>query len=199
MSKTTMIWEVEKMADQSTEGLLSPFLRRKRFDAVKPYLMGRILDYGCGSGALAGLIPAESYLGVDVDKLSLQLASTRFPTHHFVPALPQQYEKFDTVVALAVIEHISGPAEFLRELANHLNDYPTSRVVITSPNPFIGWIHDIGACLGLFSKQANEEHVGLLGRTSLNLAGNGAGLKLVAYSRFLFGANQIAVYAKSFQ
>jgi hypothetical protein len=34
------------MADQGSEGLLSPFLRRKRILAVKPYLRGRVLDVG---------------------------------------------------------------------------------------------------------------------------------------------------------
>ncbi|MGD1158077.1 MAG: class I SAM-dependent methyltransferase [Terriglobia bacterium] len=184
------------MADQGSEGLLSPYLRRKRFEAAAPYLKGRILDFGCGSGALAGLIHANQYLGVEMDSVSLQQASSRFSKHRFVSELPASSDRFDTIVSLAVIEHVSDPAEFLRTLAAHLDDAPTSRLVITTPHPSVDWVHDLGAAIGLLSKHANEEHEDLLDRTKLEMAGNQAGLKLVSYSRFLFGANQIAVYAK---
>ena len=43
-----------KMADQGAEGLFSPFLRSRRLKAACPYIKGRVLDVGCGTGALAG-------------------------------------------------------------------------------------------------------------------------------------------------
>jgi SAM-dependent methyltransferase len=184
------------MADQGTEGLLSPFLRRQRLKVARPYLRGRILDVGCGTGALAALVDADHYLGVEVDEISLQQARLRFPTHQFVSGLPESTEKFDSIISLAVIEHVSDPAQFLRTLAGCLNDTPTSRLLVTTPHPAVDWIHDLGASIGLFSKHANEEHEDLLDRAKLEIAGNQAGLKLVTYHRFLFGANQIAVYAK---
>ncbi len=73
------------MADQGAEGLLSPFLRNKRFVNVKPFLRGRILDYGCGSGGLAEIVPADCYLGIEIDHDSLQFARSRFPSHDFLP------------------------------------------------------------------------------------------------------------------
>jgi SAM-dependent methyltransferase len=184
------------MADQATEGLLSPFLRRQRLNAVKPYLSGRILDVGCGSGALSMLVPADRYLGVERDEASLQQARLKFPNHQFVSKIPESSEKFDSIVSLAVIEHVSDPAQFLRELAGSLIDNPASRLIITTPHPSVDWIHDIGSVIGLFSKHANEEHEDLLDRGKLELAGSKAGLKLISYHRFLLGANQIVVYAK---
>lgn len=184
------------MADQGAEGLLSPYLRRKRFEAAFPYLRGRILDFGCGSGALAALVYATQYVGVEIDNVSLQQARLRFPKHCFALRLPNLSEKFDTVISLAVIEHVSDPAQFLLTLAACLNDSPASRIVVTTPHPAVKWIHDAGAAIGLFSKHANEEHEDLLDHTKLEIAGHQAGLKLVSYRRFLFGANQIAVYAK---
>ena len=184
------------MADQGTEGLLSPFLRRQRLKVAKPYLSGRILDVGCGSGALAALVDADHYLGVEVDEVSLQQARLRFPAHRFVFGLPEFTEKFDTIISLAVIEHVSNPADFLRTLALHLNESASARIVVTTPHPAVDWMHDVGAAVGLFSKHANEEHEDLLDRAKLEIAGNQAGLKLVSYHRFLFGANQITVYAK---
>lgn len=184
------------MADQALEGLLSPFLRRQRLKAAKPYLSGRILDVVCGSGALAALVAADRYLGVELDEASLQQARLRFPTHQFVSEMPEPIEKFESIISLAVIEHVSDPAQFLRTLAGCLNDTSTSRLVVTTPHPAVDWIHDVGAAIGLFSKHANEEHEDLLDRAKLEIASNQAGLKLLFYRRFSFGVNQIAVYAK---
>lgn len=184
------------MADQGTEGLLSPYLRRKRIQAVAPYLRGRILDFGCRSGALATQIDADKYLGVEIDNLSLQQAQGRFSKHCFDSKLPELSYKFDTVVSLAVIEHVSDPVDFLRTLAAYLGDAQSSHIVITTPHPSVDLVHDLGAAIGLLSRHANEEHEDFLDRSKLETAGKQAGLRLVFYSRFLLGANQIAVYAK---
>lgn len=181
------------MADQGSEGLLSPYLRRKRIQAVIPYLKGRILDFGCGTGALAKLVDSDKYLGVEIDDISLQKAKDSLRNHQFVSSLPNSCEKFDTVVSLAVIEHVSDPVSFLCTLAEHLKD---GYLIVTTPHPAVDRLHGFGAAIGLFSKHANEEHGDLLDRSRLEMVGAQAGLKLNFYSRFLFGANQIAVYSK---
>jgi SAM-dependent methyltransferase len=186
------------MADQGTEGRLSPYLRRKRFKAATPYLKGRVLDFGCGSGALAALIDAEHYLGVEVDEESLRHAQSTFPEHRFVSGLPEAADTFDTIILLAVIEHVSEPAALLRTLAAHLDNSADARIVITTPHPAVDWVHEVGAAVGLFSKHANEEHEDLLDSSKLEMVGIQAGLQLVTYRRFLFGANQIAVFKKGY-
>ena len=185
------------MADQGREGLLSPFLRKQRFKAARPYLNGHVLDVGCGAGALAESVGSELYVGVDKDEEILKQARRDFPDHRFESTLPRSSEKFDTVAALAVIEHVPDPAAFLKELSQYLVDAPEARIVITTPHSFIGWIHEIGATLGLFSKHASEEHEGLLNRKSLEKAGLEAGLELVLYRRFLLAVNQIVVYKRA--
>ena len=181
------------MADQGNEGILSPWLRRMRVNTARPYLRGRVLDVGCGSGALASMIESTSYVGVEIDRESLDKAKLSYPSHIFCEALTDNSERFDTVVSLAVIEHVSNPARFLGDLARYLRG-SESRLVITTPHPSMNWVHDAGAAIGLFSKHANEEHEELLDRTKLEVAGRCAGLSLLVYKRFLFGANQIAVF-----
>lgn len=185
------------MADQGAEGLLSPFLRRKRIEAAVPWLKGRVLDFGCGAGILAAFVDSERYLGVEVDDLSVQKARSVFPQHMFVNSLPEKALKFDTVVALAVIEHVKEPATFLYSLAELLEDNQLSRLVVTTPHPSVDWLHSIGAKVGVFSRHASDEHEELLDHVRLEMAGAEAGLKLVSYSKFLLGANQIAVYSKA--
>lgn len=184
------------MADQGAEGLLSPYLRRKRIEAVGPWLKGRVLDFGCGTGWLADLVGDEKYLGVERDETSLRLARTKYPKHHFASVLPEGKEKFDTVVALAVIEHVREPAQLLSSLADALEDSDRSRLVITTPHPAVDWIHNLGAKIGIFSSHASDEHEDFLDRERLMTVGADAGLLLELYSRFLCGANQIAIYSK---
>lgn len=184
------------MADQGTEGVLSPYLRKKRIQSVIPYLKGRVLDIGCGTGMLAAYVDDKKYLGVERDEPSLQQAGKQFSKHQFVPVLPAIAEKFDTVVALAVIEHVIDPIAFLSSLAEFLDDSHLARLVVTTPHPSVDWIHYLGAKVGVFSKHANEEHEDLLDRSRLEMVGKEAGLRLLSYSRFLFGANQIAIYSK---
>jgi len=65
--------------------------------------------------------------------------------------------------------------------------------VITTAHRSVGWIHETGAAIGLFSKQASEEHEDLINRERLEKAGVEAGLKLVLYRRFLLAVDQLAV------
>jgi len=182
------------MAIQASEGLLSPFLCHKRLAAVRPYLQGRVLDFGCGSGALAKYVASGHYLGVDIDSESLVQARTNYPKHHFVLPTPSTKEKFDTVVALAVIEHVSDPFGLLVTLKGYSLNSQSSCIVITTPHPSMRWVHSSGAALGLFSKHANEEHQALLGGDKLKVFGSELGLKVSVYRRFLFGTNQRIVY-----
>ncbi|WP_306549232.1 bifunctional 2-polyprenyl-6-hydroxyphenol methylase/3-demethylubiquinol 3-O-methyltransferase UbiG [Desulfobulbus sp.] len=182
------------MADQVAEGLLSPFLRKQRLGAVKPYLNGRILDIGCGSGALAGMIDPALYVGIDIDETSLNRAKFDFPRHLFDSFPPVVTENFDTVVSLAVIEHVPDPTIFLTSLSQYLNNDRTARIVVTTPHPSVGWVHEVGASIGLFSQHASEEHEKLLDQNTLFEVGRCAGLVLVDYKRFLFGGNQLAVF-----
>jgi len=185
------------MADQGAEGLLSPFLRSQRLKVVRPYIKGMVLDVGCGTGALASIVPSDCYIGVDLDEQSLAIARQRYPRYSFQSAMPAAEPVFDTVVSLAVIEHVLDPERFLRELAMRLSCGSDHFLVFTTPHPAVDWIHTAGAKVGLFSRHANEEHEDLLDRTRIEALANQCNLKLIIYRRFLFGANQLAVFQKN--
>ena len=184
------------MSDQGQEGLLSPFLRRARFKAARPFLAGNILDFGCGSGTLARYIPPANYVGIDIDSSSLGSARRRYPLHFFASALDNSDRKFDTIVSLAVIEHVPDPVDFLQRLASHLGNSPDAKIIITTPHPSVDWVHHYGAAIGLFSKHASEEHEDLLDEQTLRVTGAKASLEMISYSRFLLGANQLAVFMR---
>lgn len=183
------------MADQATEGLLSPYLREKRFGAALPYLKGKVLDFGCGSGGLAKYIHSNDYLGIEIDGMSLKRAHEFYPHHRFQSSL-NLTEKFDSIVSLAVIEHVKDAGEFLKMLSSYLEEDSDASIIISTPHPCIEWLHEIGAKAGLFSKHANEEHEDLLNRSKLKAYGAEAELDLYYYGRFLFGVNQIAIFKR---
>lgn len=182
------------MADQGSEGILSPFLRLQRINAVKPYLRGKVLDYGCGSGKLASLISPESYWGYDCDENIIRVASTNYPDHHFQMKAPDFGQVFDTVVSLAVIEHVSNPKSFLDELIGFLKPDCQSRIILTTPYPSFEKIHTTGAKLGIFSRHASEEHQILLNKKTIVDLAETCHIKLIDYHRFLWGANQLAIF-----
>ena len=156
-------------------------------------MRGKVLDVGCGGGALAALIAPANYLGVDVDEDVLATARRIHPHHRFSASLPTTGDAFDTVVALAVIEHVDRPASFLRMLESFLHPSPESRIVLTTPHPLLGWVHTMGASVGVFSRHSSEEHKDLLGRRRLAATAADSGLRVMLYRRFLLGANQLAV------
>jgi 2-polyprenyl-3-methyl-5-hydroxy-6-metoxy-1,4-benzoquinol methylase len=182
------------MPDQGSEGKLSLFLRQQRFLAAMPFLKGRILDIGCGTGTLAKWFEPKNYVGVDIDSESVNKAHLAFPKHRFDEEMPNEEEKFDTVVALAVIEHVPAPTSFLLKLAQYLKCQHYSYIVCTTPHPSFEWIHEVGAEMGLFSKHACEEHEALLNKKFLAEVAASAGLRMTVYRRFLLGANQLAVF-----
>ena len=106
---------------------------------------GRLLDVGCGRGAVASLLSArfEETHGVDTDDEALAAAAERGVTVARVDLdrepLPFENGSFDAVVSLDVIEHVLDPAVFVRELARVLR--PGGIVYLATPNVrFAGYL-----------------------------------------------------------
>jgi 2-polyprenyl-3-methyl-5-hydroxy-6-metoxy-1,4-benzoquinol methylase len=178
------------MVDQAAEGWLSPLLCRARIAAARPHLRGRVLDIGCGTGPLAAELSPERYQGMDVDPDVLAKARADFPGHSFTSTLPTTAE-FDTVVALAVVEHVDEPGQFLARLTHCLR--AGGQLVLTTPHPRGGRVHELAAALHLASRQAAHEHKIFLGRVDLVAMAMTTGLHLSFYRTFLSGLNQLAV------
>ena len=183
------------MGDQ-INGKLSPYLREQRFRAAEPFLSGgRVLDMGCGIGLLTRYVPADRYLGVDLDQGSIDQARARNPGYRFMTldefSRHDPAERFDSIVGLAVIEHVPDPKAWLEEMKRRLA--PGGRMVLTTPHPRLEWAHTVGARLGLFSRAASEEHNVLIDHKLMNRFAGDTGLKVARFKRFLYGANQLFI------
>jgi 2-polyprenyl-3-methyl-5-hydroxy-6-metoxy-1,4-benzoquinol methylase len=157
------------------------------------HIRGRVLDFGCGTGQLAGSLAPEHYIGYEIDPGSLAEARERYPDHLFSDRLPSVTEKFDTIVLLAVIEHLPNPYHALQDLRQRLRR--GGHIVLTTMTPACRRLHETGAMLGLFSAEAASEHHALLDRNDLHRMACSLGMSLTHYRRFLCAGNQLAVMA----
>jgi SAM-dependent methyltransferase len=182
-------------------GLLTRRVQRARLDAVWPYLEegeGPVLDVGCGLTDLPGKIP--SYTGCDRNPEVLGLNRSRFPSVPFVdwdvsasepPEPLRAAGPFSTILMLALLEHLPDPAAALRRAASLLR--PDGCLVVTTPHPAGRLPLKVAAAAGLLSQHAAGEHEALLSRSGLERVAAAAGLRTIAYRRFLLGGNQLAV------
>jgi len=101
---------------------------------------GRVLDFGCGDGALLGLLhkqqPALELHGFDPNehglaagRAMLERHGVRATLHADAGALPD--DGFDAVVCTEVIEHVTDPAALLQTIRRVLA--PGGTAVISTP------------------------------------------------------------------
>lgn len=171
-------------------GVLTPWLRTRRIDMALPHIHGRVLDYGCHVGILARHVPPERYLGVDIDEVAVAEAKLRHPDHRFLVLSDLDEADFDTIVALAVVEHLGEPDVFFRTAATW--SVPRGRLVVTTPQARFDRVYHWGGRLGIFG--LHDEHDSYMGRKEL---ANVPAWSLTKYRRFLLGANQLAVYQRA--
>lgn len=182
--------------------LLSPFIRRRRTALVQPFIAGDVLEIGCNDAAtLARDNPQlRRYVGTDVDEAALARARASYPEREFVK---NDIEKdvlgfegeFDTVLLVALIEHILNQRHLLEQCERALR--PGGKLVLTTPTPFGNdVVHRTGARLGLFHASVVEHHVVIYDKTRLAAAARMVGFELVAHRHFQLGCNQLAVFEK---
>jgi 2-polyprenyl-3-methyl-5-hydroxy-6-metoxy-1,4-benzoquinol methylase len=173
-------------------GRFTPFLIRQRLRAAESFMSGRVLDFGCGRGSLADVVPAERYLGVEINRGMIEDARQLHAGHQFIHADDLDPEsRFDTVAALAVIEHLPDPrgwAVWARERLTR-----DGHVVVTTPHARFDALYHVAARMRLVSHVADEEHEETFDKRSLFALFTGAGLHVERYQRFLLGMNQLAV------
>lgn len=125
---------------------------RARYDIVcqcaresGPSPGGRVLDFGCGDGALAGVLHHQLGLqitGVDTSEKGLELARQMFGQRGFegefrlIAGYDSGFQDatFDIVVCSEVIEHVDSPSKMLEEMWRVL--VPGGKLIITTPIRF---------------------------------------------------------------
>lgn len=98
----------------------------------------RVLDIGCGDGALSYLLAKQGVRvsGLDNEELGLAYAKRNVPQAEFVLAsayeLPFGEASFDLVVSSELIEHLEQPEKMLAEAVRVLR--PGGQLILTTPH-----------------------------------------------------------------
>ena len=95
----------------------------------------RLLDVGCGGGALWPAVRRHfaGYTGVDVVRYEGFPDDGEFYAADLESgAVPLPDESFDVVAAVETIEHLDGPRRFVRELVRLVK--PGGWLIVTTPN-----------------------------------------------------------------
>jgi SAM-dependent methyltransferase len=177
--------------------LLSPFLQKQRFQAIHPYLFGDILDLGCGHAEITQLLEeAQSYTGIEEDVNLISWLEKNFPNRKFYRRDLDNEDldipgRFDTILMVALIEHLRNPELLLAQIPDYLKD--EGKLVITTPTPFGDRVHRIGARLGFFSMIAVRDHEIIYSHFNLRSLLEENGFTIIHYQSFLIGGNQLFV------
>jgi 2-polyprenyl-3-methyl-5-hydroxy-6-metoxy-1,4-benzoquinol methylase len=180
-----------------SKGLFTHFLGRQRLKVIAPLMKGSILDLGCGISRITELLsPNQVYVGVDSNRSALQWMRRNHPQYDYhyldLDNSPLQLDRrFNTILMLAVVEHLHHPQEIFSQIPTYLER--NGKLLITTPTPMGDQIHRFGARLGLFASQAVDEHETIFDYQTLRKLLEANGLETISYRTFLLGGNQLFV------
>lgn len=151
------------------------FFQNWRFKTAIPYLTGDVLDFGGNEGELKKFVRGD-YTLVNYDHSAME------------------GKTFDTIVALAVIEHINIPEiyEIFKKFKEALR--LDGKIILTTPTRAAKPILNFMVRLGLADKENIAEHKHYWNKKDLfNLAGK-TDFAIKKYKKFQLGFNQLAIF-----
>ena len=90
---------------------------------------------------------------------------------------------------------LDSPQQWLSWLRSFLKS--DGRVILTTPHPSMRSIHELGARIGLFSREGAAEHRELIdGQRMVELTGS-SGFRVRYFKRVLFGCNQLFILERT--
>lgn len=154
---------------------LEKFLQEYRFKMVIPYLNWDVLDFWWNQWELKKFVK-WSYTVVNYDHSDME------------------NKKFDTIVSLAVIEHIEFQQvfELFKKFKNCLNDW--WQIFITTPTIYAKPVLESLAFLRLVDKANIDEHKHYWNKKEIYELAQESWFEIVKYKIFQVCFNQLAVF-----
>ncbi|MGE7470876.1 class I SAM-dependent methyltransferase [Bosea sp. NPDC003192] len=108
-------------------------------DYIMPKLGDRVLDLGCGSGALLPFLGTVDYVGIDTNEKHIETARSlhgkngRFICGDFTSIAAETERSFDTVLCIGLLHHLDD--ERVIEISHLARRYlvPSGRMIALDP------------------------------------------------------------------
>jgi len=131
-------WVFNRLANEASFDAYDPSEHPARRNPFLLSMIGpqdRVLDLGCGNGAIAAIVSARaaSVTGIDHDVQHVAQAQTNFPSIRFLSGDARTFiasdETFDVLILSHVLEHLDEPDSLLKDVAARF-----SRIYIEVPD-----------------------------------------------------------------
>jgi len=175
---------------------LDLFIQRKRINVAKRFLWpgARVLDLGCGDGALFKQLPEVWGIGIDptlpamIELPNAKLLPGRFPEDTATES------EFDCVTMLASLEHLPHLVRSQLGADCYRALKPKGKVIITVPSAKTDILLSVLKTLRLIDGQSLEEHHGYDVRETPQLF---SPLQMISQKQFQLGFNNLFVFEKA--
>ena len=161
------------------------------------YIQSDVLDLGCGGSRIPKYLnPDSKYVGVEINPKFINWLKDNYPRHTFYQWNPvtgklRLNSQFDTVLMIAVLERLRNLDNFMKQIPALLK--PDGKLVMTTPTLLEGNLYAIGARIGLFYKEAADQHEGFYYRDQISTLFSKYDLEITDFEKFLSGGNQLVV------
>lgn len=164
-------------------GALGNFVKNTRYSQASPFIYGRVLDVGCGTTKIMSHLNRGClYTGVDrfcADKPYLIKADIENKQERkWISG------RYNSIVMLAVIEHLQNPKEVLTWLKTVI--HKPGRLVITTPTIYGHKLDNIFFGQGF-------DHTFIFDKNSITSVVESAGYEIQLFEYFELGMNQLVV------
>lgn len=175
---------------------LDLFIQSQRINMARRFLRpgARVLDLGCGDGALFKQVPEVSGVGIDPTlQTTVELPNARLLPGRF-PDNTSTEGEFDFVTLLASLEHLPRPVRNQLGTDCYRALKPNGKVIITVPSAKTDIVLSVLKTMRLIDGLSLEEHHGYDVRETPQVF---SPLKMESHKQFQLGFNNLFVFQKA--
>jgi 2-polyprenyl-3-methyl-5-hydroxy-6-metoxy-1,4-benzoquinol methylase len=185
-------------------GFFSNYLEQWRLQKIVdliPKTNLRLLDIGCGRASIIKkLSRIDYYTGIDLLPETIKENGEQYANYEFVCDDIFQVDLkdnfYNVVILSAFVEHLTYQDNLKLFKKLYMAMEKKGVIIGTTPHQRAEKIHQIGAKLRLFSREAANEHQCFFDQAMLDKLAQETGFAMIKYRTFQFGLNQVFVYEK---